>query len=88
MSPRHNSVPCAVQEKQERWFAPLGAGAQHGVGSARGRIGKLDNFMWIERATAANQDKVDSDQLHRGPAGAARNFSQRAALDRTVLCRA
>ena len=60
-SPRHNSVPGAVQEKQDPWFVHL-AWTQHSVGSARGRIDKLDN-LWGRAATVAQSGKVDSNQL-------------------------
>ena len=43
-SPRHNLVPGAVQEKQDRWFVHL-AWTQHVVGSARGRIANSTTYV-------------------------------------------
>ena len=39
-SPRHDSVPGAVQDKQYRWLVSHEEETQHGEGSARGRIVK------------------------------------------------
>jgi len=54
MSPRHNSVPSAVQDKQYLWFVCRKKDPAHDD-SARGRIVKSTAQCWGERRRWANQ---------------------------------